>query len=839
MENSAFGITGLSQQQVQESREKYGWNRVLVKKNNPVLTYLKFALQEPMLLLLLAASVAYFVHGDQAEGIFLAVAIVIVSSISLFQDSRSRNALEALKKISQPASKVIRDGLTCEIPGEEVVIGDSMLVEEGGLIPADGEIVRAHDFSVNEAILTGESIPVSKDETHENRQVYQGTFVVAGLAVCTVTAIGVQTKMGGIGKSLQDIPDQRSPLQVKINSFVRLMAYAGSVIFILIGIINFYRSHDFADSLLKALTIGMSILPEEIPVAFVTFMALGAWRLGQLGVIVKDTKTVETLGSANVICLDKTGTITKNEMAVAGIYEFSDRTITYAGQLTALTDVITFGMWASEPVPFDPMEKSIHALYASLTTTDLRPACELVHEYPLSGRPPLMTHIFRNETGDQIIAAKGAPEAILAQSNLSSGERKIAEDSLTILLTQGFRVLGVGEADFTGKDYPSSQAEFRFNFKGFIAFYDPPKENSAAVIQSFYDAGLAVKIITGDTAVTTTTIARAIGFKGIEKTITGEALLTLTDEEVKEVVMTTNIFTRMFPEAKLRIVQALKAQHQIVAMLGDGVNDGPALKAAHIGIAMGKKGSEVARQASALVLANDDLSKLIDGIAMGRKIYNNLKKAIQYIISIHIPIILIVFIPLVLGWVYPSIFTPVHIIFLELIMGPTCSVIYENEPLEKNLMHEPPARFTKTFFSLRELSLSIIQGLVITAGLVVIYQLAVTRGYSEPVTTAMVFLTLITANLVLTLSNRSFVYSVLTTLQYRNKLIPVLLAVTVALVVALFSVPLLRSFFHFDMVSFSQLVTCVGTGTASVAWFEIYKWIRRTASTGAKHPQTG
>lgn len=835
MENSAYGVTGLSKKQVLDSRSRHGWNKVIVKKMNPVLTYLKFAIQEPMLLLLIAASAAYFIHGDRAEGIFLAVAIVIVSSISLFQDSRSRNALEALKKISQPASKVIRDGVTAEIPSEEIVVGDSILVEEGGLIPADGNIIRANDFAVNEAILTGESIPVSKDETKEDLRVYQGTFVISGLAVCTVTAVGAQTKMGQIGTSLQDIPEQRSPLQVKINSFVRLMAYAGSVIFVLIGVINFYNSHDLVDSILRALTIGMSILPEEIPVAFVTFMALGAWRLGQLGIIVKDTKTVETLGSATVICLDKTGTITKNEMAIAGVYEFPEQKLTYAKDITLLSGVIVSGMWASEPVPFDPMEKSIHDLYAKLSATDLRPAYTLVHEYPLGGRPPLMTHIFRNKEGTQIIAAKGAPEAILAQSILSPEERKTAEDSLDILLKQGFRVLGIGEALFTGSEYPVSQSEFRFSFKGFIAFYDPPKENSATVLQAFYNAGLSVKIITGDTAGTTTTIARAIGFKGIEKTVSGETLLTLSDEEVNTVVMNTNIFTRMFPEAKLRIVQALKAQHQIVAMLGDGVNDGPALKAAHIGVAMGKKGSEVARQASALVLANDDLSKLIDGIAMGRKIYNNLKKAIQYIISIHIPIILIVFIPLVLGWIYPSLFTPVHVIFLELIMGPTCSVIYENEPLEKNLMRQPPAQFTKTFFSVRELSLSILQGLVITAGLVVTYQVAVTGGQSQLTTTSMVFLTLITANIGLTLSNRSFVYSIFTTLQYRNRLMPVILILTVVLVSALFIFPFLRAFFHFEIISLRQLAVCIGVGIVSVAWFEVYKLIRSVKTLSAKH----
>jgi P-type Ca2+ transporter type 2C len=842
MENSAFGIPGLSQKQVSESRAAHGWNRVTIKKKHPLLTYLKFALQEPMLLLLIAASAAYFIHGDRAEGIFLAVAIVMVSSISLFQDSRSRNALEALKKISQPLSKVIRDGATCEIAGEEIVIGDSMLVEEGNLIPADGEIVRSHDFSVNEAILTGESIPVSKDESKENSRVYQGTFAVTGQAVCTVTAIGEKTKMGQIGKSLQDISGQHSPLQIKINSFVKYMAYAGSVIFVLIGVINFYRSHDLVDSILKALTIGMSILPEEIPVAFVTFMALGAWRLGQQGVIVKDTKTVETLGSANIICLDKTGTITKNEMAIACIYDFRERKMTDEPEITALTDTLTLAMWSSEPVPFDPMEKSIHDIYTRLTQSDLRPGYTLVHEYPLAGRPPLMTHIFRNQNGDQIIAAKGAPEAILHQSDLSAEEVKVAEDALSILVTRGFRVLGVGEAIFTGNDYPLSQSEFRFHFTGFVAFYDPPKEKIGAVIQSFYDAGLAVKIITGDTAGTTSTIARAIGFRDYEKTISGETLLTLSDSEVKDVVMKTHIFTRMFPEAKLRIIQALKAQHQIVAMLGDGVNDAPALKAAHIGIAMGKKGSEVARQASSLVLANDDLSKLIDGIAMGRKIYNNLKKAIQYIISIHLPIILIVFIPLVLGWVYPSVFTPVHIIFLELIMGPTCSIIYENEPLEKNLMHRPPVQFTKTFFNIQELALSIVQGAVITAGLILVYQLAVTHGQTQPVTTAMVFLTLITANIALTLSNRSFVFSIFTTIRYKNKLIPLMLGITVTLVAVIFLVAPLRSFFRFEIISLSQVITCIGTGIASVAWFEVYKWIKNIISkqvTALHHKPAG
>jgi Ca2+-transporting ATPase len=559
-----------------------------------------------------------------------------------------------------------------------------------------------------------------------------------------------------------------------------------------------------------------------------TFMALGAWRLMKLGIIVKDTKTVETLGSATIICTDKTGTITENRMSLAKVFAWSTQKIIALSQIQKEEkELIMFAMWASEPIPFDPMEIALHDVYGKLDLTDERPDYKLIHEYPLSGRPPMMTHVFENASGQRIIAAKGAPEALMKVSELSEVEKVNVDMAIQELTAEGFRVLGVGVAEWATHDFPKDQHELKFQFKGLVAFYDPPKQNIAEVFASFYNAGIDVKIITGDNAATTSTIARQINFKGPEKTMSGEELVKLSDDELAKKVMDINIFTRMFPDAKLKILNALKANGQIVAMTGDGVNDGPALKAAHIGIAMGKKGTEIAKEVSSLILTDDDLAKMVDAIAMGRKIYTNLKKAIQYIISIHIPIILTVFIPLVLGWIYPSIFSPVHVIFLELIMGPTCSIIYENEPMEKNIMQQKPRPFTSTFFNWQELSISIVQGLMITAGTLFIYQYAVQHHYTETTTRTMVFITLICANIFLTLANRSFYYSIFTTLMYKNNLVPLMIGITLLLTASLLFIPPFTRFFAFEKLGLMQLGLSTLVGFVSVIWFEGLKMMKR------------
>ncbi len=829
MPTKKINIQGLTQEQVLLAREKFGQNQLDYKKENNFIDTVKRIFKDPMMILLLTAATIYFVSNKIGDGIFLIVAIIFQTSISLYQYSRSKNALEKLKDFSQPNCKVIRDGNVEEIKSEDLVIGDCLMVEEGNSITADGEIIYSQDFSVNESILTGESFAVFKDETKEDKYIYSGTSVASGLAVATITAIGNQTKLGKIGTSLEDIEEEKTPLEIQIANFVKKMAIAGAIVFVIVWIFNYIHSQHILNSLLQSLTLAMSILPEEIPVAFTTFMALGAWRLMKMGIVVKQMKTVEALGSATVICTDKTGTITEGKMSLAKLFLLSTNKIFTPKDV--LTDeekaLIKLAMWASEPIPFDPMEVALHQTYSEVIEIDKRPHFKLIHEFPLDGKPPMMTHIFKSADGNQIIAAKGAPEAIIDVSNINEKQKEHISKAIALLASDGYRVLGVGISTFTGNSFPTKQQELPFEFKGIVAFYDPPKENINQVLSDFYDAGIAVKIITGDNAATTTAIAKQIGFKGYDQSITGDELMLLSDTELKIKVMETHVFTRMFPEAKLKIIEALKSNDQIVAMTGDGVNDGPALKAAHIGIAMGKRGTEIAKQAASLILLEDDLSKMVHAVAMGRKIYTNLKKAIQYIISIHIPIILTVFIPLALGWMYPNIFSPIHIIFLEIIMGPTCSIIYENEPIEKNTMLQKPKALTTTFFNWKELSISIVQGLVITIGVLFIYQYAVYNGYNEALTRTMSFTVLITSNIFLTLINRSFYYSIFTTLRYKNNMVLYIILITIALVGLILYVTPLTLFFEFETLQVPQLLLSIAVGFVSVVWFEVVKWVKR------------
>ena len=828
MSTKQYGIAGLNNDQVNLSREKFGQNKLNYKKENRLLNVLLRIIKEPMTIMLLVASIIYFISGETGNGIFMVVAILFITSISLYQDSRSKNALQKLKALSQAYCKVIRNGRVEEIVSEDLVVGDFLLVEEGSLITADGIIVHSNDFSVNESILTGESFAVFKDKDKEDKFIYSGTIVASGLAIAKITAIGNKTEWGKIGKSLENISEEKTPLEIQVSNFVKKMAILGTIVFVIVWVINFWKSQNILTSLLQSLTLAMSILPEEIPVAFAYFMAIGAWRLMKVGIVVKQTKTVETLGTATIICTDKTGTITENKMSLAKLFALENNKIVSPEDVLndSEKELIELAMWASEPIPFDAMEVALHQAYSTLTQKDRRPDFKLVHEYPLGGKPPMMTHIFSDGKG-KIIAAKGAPEALINISTLTKPEIQQIYSAVEQLASEGYRVLGVGMSNYMVDNYPAKQQDFPLKFKGILAFYDPPKMNIQKVLQDFYSAGIQVKIITGDNAATTASIARKIGFKDFNKTISGDELMALSEMDLKARVMDTAIFTRMFPEAKLKIINALKTNNQIVAMTGDGVNDGPALKASHIGIAMGQKGTEIAKQAASLILLEDDLSKMVDAVAMGRKIYTNLKKAIQYIISIHIPIILTIFIPLASGWVYPNIFSPIHIIFLELIMGPTCSIIYENEPMEPNTMTQKPKPLSKTFFSWNEISVSIIQGLIITAGTLFVYQFSVSSGYNEAFTRTMVFTVLLSANIFLTLINRSFYYSILTTLKYKNNLVLYIVFTTIAILGSILYLNPLTTFFEFESLNVTQLLTCIATGFISVIWFEIVKIVKR------------
>ncbi|HNI31164.1 MAG TPA: cation-translocating P-type ATPase [Bacteroidia bacterium] len=822
-------LTGLTDKEVELSRLKFGINQKKIESGNSIFSWIVDLFKEPMLILLLAVSVIYLIIGDHGEAIFMFLAIVAVSAISFYQDNRSKKALEALEKLNEPLSTVIRNAQVIKVPTHELVVGDLCIVEEGKLINADGKIVHSNDFSVNESSLTGESLSVYKNSESKDNLVYDGTVAVSGLAVFVVEQIGKETRLGKIGVSITEIKIESSPLQIQIKKFVMTMAIFGSIIFLLVCIVNYLNTKNLIESLLSGLTLAMSILPEEIPVAFTTFMALGAWKLMRDGVIIKRSNIVETLGSTTVICTDKTGTITENTMHLKHLFLLKTNKTYDESEFdtTDLSTLIDYAMWSSEPLPFDPMEKTLHHVYMQTQKTDERTNYKMIHEYPLAGKPPMMTHIFENANKQRIIAAKGAPEAIINVSVLSEGEKENILNVIHDFGNKGYRVLGVAQSNFKGYNFPEKQQELKFTFLGLVVFYDPPKQGIQTVFQHIYDAGIKVKVITGDNTETTKTIAKQAGILNVAEAIEGKDVVNLNEKQLRQEVEEKTLFTRMYPEAKLSVVHALKKKGEVVAMLGDGVNDGPALKAAHIGVAMGNKGTEIAKAAASLVITNDDLDKLIVGIAAGRRIYSNLKKAIQYIISIHIPIILTVTLPLFLDWIFPHIFTPVHVIFLELVMGPTCSIVYENEPLEKNVMKQKPRIMTETFLSWKELGISIFQGLAITLGVLFIYQWSVWHGGNEEKTRALVFTTLIFANVFLSLVNRSFYYSILACFKHKNILFPIVIGATLIMLFLILYVPAFADFFKLAGLNLREIIMAIIVAAISVMWMEIYKWTKR------------
>ncbi|MBX2925546.1 MAG: cation-translocating P-type ATPase [Chitinophagaceae bacterium] len=823
-------LKGLTDNEVASSRNRYGYNQADTGRRSTHMELLIDILKEPMLILLFAVSVIYLIIGDYGEALFMFLAIVAVSAISFYQDNRSKKALKALEKLNEPLSTVIRNAKVLEIPTREIVVGDLCITEEGKMINADGHIVHSNDFSVNEASLTGESLPVFKSNETEDKAVYSGTLSVSGLAVFEVEKIGKETRLGKIGTSISGIKEEVSPLQLQIRKFVKTMAFIGIAVFLMVCAVNYYHTRNLLESLLNGLTLAMSVLPEEIPVAFTTFMALGAWKLMREGIIIKRSSIVETLGSTTVICTDKTGTITENSMQLKYLYDHQSDKIFEEKDFNdaTLSALISYAMWSSEPVPFDPMEKALHKVYEKTQKDDLRKTYTLFHEYPLEGTPPMMTHLFEDMNKHRIVAAKGAPEAILNVSTLSENCRNKVRALIKDFGQRGFRVLGVAKSGFEGDNFPYRQQEFTFDFLGLVVFYDPPKKGIRDVFQHIYNAGIKVKVITGDHTDTTKSIAAQAGILNNGDAVEGREIMEYSEQQLLQKIDGQILFTRMFPDAKLAVVNALKKKGEVVAMLGDGVNDGPALKAAHIGVAMGNKGTEIAKAAASLVITNDDLGKLITGIAAGRRIYANIKKAIQYIISIHIPIILTVSLPLFLGWIFPQIFTPVHVIFFELIMGPTCSIVYENEPMERNTMSQKPRKVTDTFLDWKELAISVVQGLVITAGVLFAYQYTVQSGGNEEKTRAMVFATLIFANVFLSFVNRSFSYSVFESFKNKNPLLITVIVLTLILLFAILYYEPFSGFFKVARLSFGELGTAVLIASVSVLWFEGYKLLNRT-----------
>ena len=825
MPNAQPQPPGLSTAAIAAARAAHGRNVLPDSAPTGLLATLKDVVTEPMFLLLLVACGVYVALGEGVEALTLGAALLVVASISVYQALRSDAALGALRELTQPRAQVRRNGALATVPVEDLVVGDAVRVAEGSRLPADGTITEANDFSADEAILTGEAVPVAKAV---GAAAFGGTSTASGSAWLTLTAVGGHTKLGLIGASMAAIETEKTPLQLQVQQFVARMAWVGFGAFALVWGVNYAKSGDWVTALLFGLTLAMSILPEEIPVAFSSFMALGAARLSRLGVLTKQPQTVESLGSATVICTDKTGTLTEEGMSVRQVYDGAATALAALPGPLAPTAaaVLAYARYASETEPFDPMEKAIVAAFATADPTAAAAPAPMLHEYPLGGTPPMMTHV-RQVGGQPLIAAKGAVEHVLAVCRPAPAVGAEIRRVTQALSTQGYRVLGVARGNQPGPGFPSAQDDFAWKFLGLIALENPPKANVVAVIRAFLAAGIQVKMITGDFPETAQAIARQVGLPGAGTLLTGKQVMALPAAELPPLAARTAVFARMFPEAKLKVVEALKATGEVVAMTGDGVNDGPALKAAHIGVAMGRRGTEVARQAASLVLVNDDLGGMVTAIAQGRRIYQNFKKAVFYVVSIHIPIVLTVAVPLLAGWRWENLFTPVHIIFLELVMGPTCSIAFENEPAEAGQMRQPPRPLTSTFLAGAEVGRSLAQGLGIAAAVLGVYYYFMQQGAALPVVRTLTFATLVLSNIGLTLVNRSFTQSVFQTLRVPNRLLWLMLALTLALLLVTLLVPPAQRLFGFAPVPLGALGWCALAALVGVGWVEGYKAVLR------------
>jgi len=817
------GHQGLTQAQAETRLLEDGPNVLFEPGKRSLFGLALGILSEPMVLLLIAASVLYFILGKFNEGNMLLAAIMVVASISFFQTVKSDNALRELGKLTQPRVDVLRDGSLHPLPAAEIVRGDLVLIEEGMNFPCDGSIIRAYDLGINEAAITGESVPVAKNT---GDSVYAGSLVSSGSVYFEVTATGTRTVLGKLGKSMENMTKEKTILQGQIDNFVKSMAWVGLLAFLIILGVHYYESRDFINSLLRGLTVAMALIPEEIPVAFASFMALGALRLSAFNVLAREPRTVESLGSATVVCADKTGTLTTEGMSLSCLAtpEFSFRPETDSNPGPKILALLRAARISSEPKPFDAMEKAIDdtckKYFGNLHQ-------DLVMEYPLSGKPPMMTHICRDAQGRLEVACKGGMEKILEVSGLDQEKAEAIRQQAAGFTADGHRVLAVATAIFEGADFPAKQEDFNWEFAGLICLFNPPKENAATVVQGFYDAGIRVKMITGDYPATASSIAGMVGIVSPHEVLTGDRVMEMSDTELASKVSGVNVFARMFPEAKLRVVNALKSLGEVVAMTGDGVNDGPALKAANIGVAMGNRGTEMARQAASLVLVNDDLKGMLDAVSLGRKIYQNLKKAVSYIVSIHVPIILTVTMPLLLGWEFTELFTPVHVIFLELVMGPTCSIAFENEPSEEGDMHHLPRKPGDTFFTSRELGRSLLQGIAISFVILWLYHSDMVSGASAEQIRTRSFTVLVFSNVLLTLANRSFLLSFWKTLFVPNRLLWFMLSLTVGLLFIAIYIPAVRDIFSFYKISGKEIAFCFLVAIPGVLWVEGLKMYRR------------
>jgi len=836
---------GLSDAEAALRLAQEGYNELPRADRRTPLSIALEVVREPMLALLIGGGIVYTALGDVKEALVLLAFACLSVLITVVQETRTERVLEALRSLTSPRALVIRDGERRRIAGREVVRGDLIVLAEGDRVPADAHFIEGDDLQADESLLTGESVPVRKRpaarSTPEHRRpggddlpmAFSGTLIVRGAGIAEVFAIGAASEIGRIGKSLGALDAAAPHLQMQTRKLVGIFALAGGAVSLLVITLYGLLRGGWLDAILAGIAVGMSMLPEEFPVVLTVFMAMGAWRISQARVLTRRASAIEALGSATVLCTDKTGTLTENRMRVTALRLADGTSLAVAptdrSLPEAFRDLAEAGLLASAPEPFDPMEQAIHALagraHAAPSAGSLGGAM-LVRAYAL--RPDLlaMTNVWRAQGGEGplTVAAKGAPEAIADLCRLSASARAALIRDVEAMAAEGLRVLGVARASFAGGDLPTAQNGFAFAFSGLLGLADPLRTGVPAAIAECRSAGIRVIMITGDYPATARSVARQAGLASGEL-ITGEDLEALSDVDLAPRTRTAAVFARIMPEQKLRIVQALKADGEIVAMTGDGVNDAPSLKAADIGVAMGGRGTDVAREAAALVLLDDDFGAIVKTVRLGRRIFDNLRKAMSFIFAVHVPIAGLALMPLLLG--LPILLGPMHIAFLEMVIDPVCSLVFEAESEEEDLMRRTPRGPDEPLFSMGMIAWSGLQGLLTLTIVAAIYLFALQRGMPVEEVRALTFFSLVISIVALILVNRSASPSLRRTIMRPNRALALILPGIAAMLALTLLWPFAKGLFSFGSLHPDDLAVTLGAGVLLLVVLELIKLVWR------------
>ena len=817
---------GLSAEQAAARLRTDGPNELAVDQTRAFLSLLLDVVREPMFLLLLGAGAIYLAMGDQREAMILLGFVVMIMTVTIFQERRTENTLEALRDLSSPRALVLRNGAPTRVAGREVVRDDILILSEGDRVPADAIVLEAHELAVDESMLTGESEAVAK--FGGSAQVYAGSLTVRGQGVVRVTAIGNNTELGRIGKSLKSIAIESSPLREEMLLLTRRLACIGVVVSLVLMVLYWVLRGGWMQSVLTGITLAMGILPQELPVIMIVFFALGARRIAAKKVLTRHLNAIETLGETTVLCVDKTGTLTQNRMAVAALCVAGETldTATMAGAdlPEAYHELLEYAVLASEITPHDPMEQAFHRFAGEYlaNTEHLHPDWALAREYEISTEQLAMSHLWRTHTDlHDIVATKGAPEAIADLCHLDDAEIEKITRQAEALAERGLRVLAIAKARHTlEQSWPERQHDFDFELLGLVALADPLRPEVPSAIAECHSAGIRVVMITGDYPTTARAIATQAGLD-CKRVLTGADLAYLGQVELSAVIASVNVFARVTPQQKLVIVESLKANGEVVAMTGDGVNDAPALKAAHIGIAMGKRGTDVAREAASLVLLEDDFSSIVSAIRLGRRIFANLRQALIYTLAVHVPIIGLSILPLLFGM--PLILAPIHIAFLELVIDPACSVVFEAENGSASLMKQPPRLKSESLVSRRHILMSMVHGLLITVVTAAFYWWLLVEGNTVETSRALAFVVLVTANTALVFANRSPQCGLHAMFSGLSVVGIWVFLVTILGLVVVTAIPSLALTFNFQIPSLYQWLAAFSIGVALLLLFESTK----------------